>query len=329
MRSRRSVPWIHRWSRPLIGVIAIIGAILTAYLTYVKLTGGEVACGVEQTAKYAASTCNDVLSSPYATVLGLPLSLFGLTAYLSMAAFALSPFLIKEYGNKTLRKQWQDWTWLLLLAGSTAMTVFSGYLMYVLFFKLQTVCYYCISSALFALTMFLLTVLGRHWEDLGQIFFTGVIVATLTIVGTLGVYAHVNSPEQVQVNAEGKTVIPLATTTPKPPDGWQISTTSTEAEIALAQHLKEIGAKKYGAFWCPHCYEQKQLFGKKAFAEIDYVECDPRGKNPQPKLCLQAGIKSYPTWKIKDQTYPGTQTLEKLAEVSGYQGSQEFKYSLP
>ena len=75
-RSSRSLPWLHRWSRPIIGAIAITGAILTAYLTVTKLTGGEVVCGIGEAGKFT-SGCKDVLSSPYATVFGLPLSLFG------------------------------------------------------------------------------------------------------------------------------------------------------------------------------------------------------------------------------------------------------------
>ena len=54
--SRRSVPWLHRWSRPMIGAIAIAGAVLTAYLTITKLTGGEVACGAGD-AEPVASGC--------------------------------------------------------------------------------------------------------------------------------------------------------------------------------------------------------------------------------------------------------------------------------
>ena len=46
-----------------------------------------------------------------------------------------------------------------------------------------------------------------------------------------------------------------------PPGEYNITTSSGESEIALTQHLKQVGAKMYGAFWCPHCQEQKQLFG--------------------------------------------------------------------
>lgn len=323
MSRRRSIPWIYRWSRPLIGAIAMAGAILTAYLTITKLMGGEVACGVEA-AKNGAAGCNSVLDSPYATVFGLPLSLFGFLAYASMGTFSLGPLFVKSENNKRLRKQLEDWTWLLLLAGGTAMAVFSGYLMYILATELKTVCYYCIGSALFSLSLLGLTIFGRNWEEIGQIFFVPIVVAMITLVGTLGVYANVNEP-----TANGLIPITVPNTQPQPPNGWDITTTSGESEIKLAQYLTEVGAKKYGAFWCPHCYEQKQLFGKEAFQEINYIECDPNGKNPQPEACVAADIQSYPTWEIKGQVLRGTQLLKKLAEVSGYKGDTDFKYTMP
>lgn len=332
MRRRRSIPWIHRWSRPLIGAIAIAGAVLTAYLTVTKLMGGDPVCSAEAG---AGAGCGGVLNSAYATVFGLPLSLFGCLAYLSMAAFALVPLAINHDRQKELKKQLENLTWWLLLIGSTAMTVFSGYLMYVLATELKTVCPYCIGSAIFSLSLLILTIAGKEWDDLGQILFTGIIVAMLTVVATLGVYANVNNPIAAEgdyvevVDKDGLIAIPEAQGNPQPPYGWEVTTTSGEAEIALAKHLSAIGAKKYGAFWCPHCYEQKQLLGEQAFAEIDYVECDPQGKEPQRDACIAAGIKSFPTWEINGELYPGVKTAAELAELSGYQGSMDFKYKLP
>ncbi len=88
---------------------------------------------------------------------------------------------------------------------------------------------------------------------------------------------------------------------------------------SLAAHLKKINAKMYGAFWCPACTKQKELFGS-AFKSINYIECDPRGTNPKPEMCKQANIRAYPTWEIHGQTYEGVFPLEGLAQLSGYQG---------
>jgi uncharacterized membrane protein/glutaredoxin len=304
---------MHRRSRYIIAAIAGLGAINTGYLTLTKLFGGETAC--------PTSGCEQVLSSNYATVFGLPLALFGFLAYVSMVLFALAPLAISPEKNKPLRANLENWTWLLLFAGSTAMLVFSGYLMYIMFSKFvaaygaQGLCYYCLASALFAATLFVLTLLGRAWEDAGQLFFTGIIVAMVTIVGALGVYANVGSTTAASAdtaNQSGQAAPP-------------ITTTSGPAEIALAKYLTSIGAKMYGAYWCPHCHDQKDLFGKEAFQQVTYVECDPAGVNAQPNICKAKNIEGYPTWEIKGQMYSGTKKLQELADLSGYTGPRDFK----
>jgi hypothetical protein len=108
--------------------------------------------------------------------------------------------------------------------------------------------------------------------------------------------------------------------------GKPIVNTSGASEIALAIHLRKKGFKMYGAFWCGHCAHQKELFGQQAFTKIQYIECDPKGKNPQPQKCTQAGIKGFPTWQLPNgKTLPGQATLSDLAKVSGYTGPSNFK----
>lgn len=303
MSRRRSTPWIHRWSRPLIGGVALIGALGTAYLTVVKLTGGSAAC--------PTSGCEQVLSSPYATVFGLPLTLFGFLAYAGMGLMAVAPLAMNPKQKETQKVE--NWTWLLLFAGAVAMVVFSAYLMYLLAFKIQVLCLYCLASALLTVTLLVLTMIGRDWRDIGQLFFTAIVVGMIALIATLGVYAQASGPNTATT---GGTEI-------------AVTTDSGSAEVALAQHLKQVGAKMYGAWWCPHCQEQKQLFGKTAASQFPYIECDPNGQNPQPDLCQTAGIESYPTWEINGKTYSGTQSLEELANASGYNGPRSFKNSLP
>jgi uncharacterized membrane protein len=300
MSRRRSTPWIHRWSRLIIAAIAAVGAIGTAYLTVIKLSGATAAC--------PTSGCEQVLSSPYATVLGLPLTLFGFLAYTSMGVFALAPLAVNPEEKKELRSNLEKWTWLLMFAIATAMVVFSGYLMYLLAFKIKALCLYCLASALFSVSFFVLTLIGRAWDDVGQLFFTGIVVGMVTLIGTLGVYARIDGP---------------APTTGS--NGPAITTTSTQAELALANHLKQVGAKMYGAYWCPHCHDQKQLFGKEAFRQVTYIECAPDGKNARPDLCQAAKIEGFPSWEVNGKLYPGTQSLEKLANASGYQGPRNFQ----
>jgi thiol-disulfide isomerase/thioredoxin len=76
----------------------------------------------------------------------------------------------------------------------------------------------------------------------------------------------------------------------------------------LATCLKDSGALFYGAFWCPHCMEQKQLFGRKSSKLLPYVECStPDGKGQLP-ICTEKEITGYPTWIFAD----GTRTSGKV-----------------
>ncbi len=104
----------------------------------------------------------------------------------------------------------------------------------------------------------------------------------------------------------------------------KIENESGESEKQLASYLTQIGAKMYGAWWCPHCHEQKELFGRQAWPSITYIECYDAGSNYQVKLCRDAGITGYPTWKINDQTLVGRQSLEDLADAAGYTGPRDF-----
>ena len=97
---------------------------------------------------------------------------------------------------------------------------------------------------------------------------------------------------------------------------------SSSYEAQLANHLDEIGASMYGAYWCPHCADQKEMFGS-AVDQVPYVECAADGENAQPQLCQEKGIQGYPTWEIDGEFYPGAQSLDTLAELSGFEGTAQ------
>jgi hypothetical protein len=75
---------------------------------------------------------------------------------------------------------------------------------------------------------------------------------------------------------------------------------------AIAKCLTEKGVIFYGAYWCPHCADQKKIFGDD-LKYIKYVECDPQGENADPAACQKAGITHYPTW-----SFPGQDNLESV-----------------
>ncbi|MFH0700924.1 MAG: thioredoxin domain-containing protein [Candidatus Woesearchaeota archaeon] len=80
----------------------------------------------------------------------------------------------------------------------------------------------------------------------------------------------------------------------------------------FASCLNEKGVVMYGASWCPHCTEQKELFGA-AFSKIKYVECVA-----EENKCTEEGIQFLPTWKFADKsTLTGVMKFSELAQKSG------------
>mmetsp|Transcript_13787 Transcript_13787/g.28430 ORF Transcript_13787/g.28430 Transcript_13787/m.28430 type:complete len:215 (-) Transcript_13787:55-699(-) len=96
----------------------------------------------------------------------------------------------------------------------------------------------------------------------------------------------------------------------------RVSRKSSAQAIELAKVLREKGVTMYGAYWCPHCSRQKELFGAEAWSIMNYVECSPKGYGFQgQKMCK--GVDGYPT--IKDRTgrivnVSGERPLEFLAQ---------------
>lgn len=81
----------------------------------------------------------------------------------------------------------------------------------------------------------------------------------------------------------------------------------------FAQCLADEGATFYGAFWCPHCQEQKAMFGNSADL-LPYQECSTPNGQDQLAVCDEAGVTGYPTWKFANgTTLSGTQTFAALA----------------
>jgi hypothetical protein len=88
----------------------------------------------------------------------------------------------------------------------------------------------------------------------------------------------------------------------------------------FARCLKDRGVKMYGAWWCPHCQEQKEKFGEASFKLAPYTECgvvgDIKGQNP---VCKQEGIQHFPTWQFPPtgERVERVFSLEELSDRTG------------
>ena len=299
---RRSDPG-RRWVRVVMAVLATIGVIDTGSIT-LKKWGllGALSCSSQNL--FGCNGCEKVLSSAWGTVLGQPLALYGFLAYGAILLMAVVPLVIQGEARVTLAQR--SWWGLALL--STGMAVFSLVLLGVMAFGIRDCCPFCVLSAVLSLALLVFSLVGGDWEEPGQLLFRGVITALVVAVLGLGWAASASKPA-----AElGQGVPPV------------VLAESSPAKLALAEHLSAQGVKLYTAYWCPHCHEQKELFGRQASAKLTVVECAPDGRNSQKALCDAKKIDGYPTWEINGKLDTGVKPLLKLAELTGYGGPTNF-----
>ncbi|KAJ3689755.1 hypothetical protein LUZ61_018919 [Rhynchospora tenuis] len=276
-----------------------LGLLETGYLSYLKLTDSNAFCPI------GGGSCGDVLDSDYSFVFGIPLPLVGMVAYSAVTLLSLQqlgifsiPGVAKTDGR------------LLLIGTTTSMATASAYFLYLLSTKFEgTSCSYCLISAFISFTLFFLLLKDYGLEKIGKLLGLQLAVAGVVIAALTNTYSSI-TPQAT--SAEEFTLERYET---------EITKESTPFSIALAKHLHSIGAKMYGAFWCSHCNEQKEMFGKEAVKILDYVECFPDGAGKGRTMavdCAVVGIEGFPTWVIKDQVLSGEQDLNTLADASGF-----------
>jgi uncharacterized membrane protein/glutaredoxin len=276
-------------------VLATVGAIDTGAIT-LKRWGllGALNC------PGGAEGCDKVLNSAWGTIFGQPLSLFGFFAYAAVLLMAALPLVLRG----EIRARLSSWSWWGLLLTSTGMALFSLILIGLLVIKIHAFCFFCVLSASLSLALFVLSLLGGDWQDQGQVVFRVVLVGLVVGLVGLGWAAAVDRP--ALETARGAPPVVIASSTPE--------------AIALAEHLSGSGAAMYSAYWCPHCHEQKELFGKEATAKLKVIECAPDGRNSQKALCDSKKIEGFPTWEINGKLDVGVKPLAKLAQLSGFRG---------
>ena len=293
---------VDRWTRLAMAVLASIGAVDTGLITLKRWqVVPELACPV------TGDGCDIVLNSPWATVLGQPLALFGFLAYATVVVLAVAPLVAPKQSHWQLNRA----TWPLLMPLCLAMAVFSLSLVGLMVVVIQAFCFFCLLSAVLSVLLFLIALLGHSWDDWGAQVFRAVIITLIVAVASFA-WIQASDPGRQAANRDGKH--PPAITTP-----------SNDTQVALAEHLNDTGAVIYTAWWCPACRVQKELFGKQAAKELAIVECAQDGYNSAPQLCEAKQIRSYPTWEIDGALLtPGIKNPEELADLSGYTGERLF-----
>ncbi|KAH6799308.1 dehydrogenase [Perilla frutescens var. frutescens] len=287
----------YKWIAALGG----IGFLETAYLTYLKLTNSDAFCPT------GGGSCTTILTSDYSSVFGVPLPLFGMLAYGLVASLGLQLGTEKKKTFDTGKSDGE----IFLVGITTSMAAASAYFLYILNTEFAgEMCLYCLASATLSFSLFFITLKRFGLQELQKILGLQLFVASLVVIALTASYNIAGSGSSSSMM---ETEIPYFET--------EITKESSPMAIALAKHLHSIGAKLYGAFWCSHCLDQKEFFGREAAKILDYVECFPDGVTKGTKMaqaCLDAKLEGFPTWEINGQVLSGEKQLSELATLSGF-----------
>ena len=298
-----------KWPKILIAIFSSIGIADTGSIT-LKNWGllNSLSCpGINK-------GCETVLNSPWGTLfknnnLNIPLSLAGLITYSSILIITLIISL------KVISPKQKTFTnlWWILFAISCGSTVFSFILINIMIIKIQSFCFFCLLSAILSFSIFILTIIGGRFDSRETMFYRGLLIAFTVLLGGLIWSNQVDPSKANTINISDQKVSP------------SITTFSSKAKINFAKYLSNQNIVMYSAYWCPHCHDQKQLFGNQAAKELIIVECAKDGKNNQYKLCQEKGIDGFPSWEINDEIYSGTRSLKELAQMTKYKGNTNFE----
>ena len=256
--------------------LSLVGVALAGYLSWTAVTSTAVQGCAE------GGGCDAVLSSRWATLLGVPTAVWGVLTYLALAGTAFI---------RRAETQWR-WAWTMAFFGA----LYSIYLTTISLTMLGATCPYCLTSLALMTSILVVVTLQRPFTIKGfswQRWFTWRGAVSAAMIGFL----HLN-----YIGVVGR-----------------VPGVEDPMSRALAVHLAKSGAVMYGAHWCDHCRQQKQLFGE-ASKRLPYVECSTGGQGtPQTAECSSRGIKTYPTWVINGQRYAEVLTQTRLAQLTGFQ----------
>ncbi len=224
------------------------------------------------------SACDIVQGSRWSVLLGLPIAVWGFVVYALIALAAL-------FSHKRQSR------WRAIVFFATVGFAVSIYLNLIAVVVIGASCAYCLVSFALITALYALSWHAGGGGGLNS-WRLGSTAAAIVIVGLMhlhysGAFDPAAGPEDPYLSG-------------------------------LAQHLEASGAKFYGASWCPHCQQQKQVFGAAA-KRLPYVECSPNGqRGDRSTACIAADIRNYPTWIIGSQRFERAMTPDLLARYSGY-----------
>ena len=124
-------------------ILSILGAADAIYLLVYKLTGNPHMC-------LGNGGCHDVNFSPYSEINGIPVSVFGLCAYLAIVCI-----LVLEGQLKIAKENGPLAIFGITLGG----VVYTVYLTYLEIYVIHAICPFCVASAVVITLLFILAII--------------------------------------------------------------------------------------------------------------------------------------------------------------------------
>lgn len=285
----------YKWCAALGGV----GLLETAYLTYLKVTDSGAFCPVR------GDSCNAILTNDHSSVFGAPPPLFGMVAHGLVTILGLRLQMDSKPASGIEKTDGE----MILLGMTTCMAIASAYFSYILSNEfIGESCLFCLASTSLSFSLCFITLKNFGLDRIREMLGSQMCVIMLSIV----LSTSYNAVFQPVPSSLAATELPYVET--------EITKESTPLALSLAKHLQSIGAKLYGAFWCSHCVDQKQMFGHEAEKLLNYVECYPDGVKQGTKMakaCSEVDLKYFPSWEINGQVFSGKKQFSELARLSG------------
>lgn len=126
---------IPKWSAAAFLIVSFIGFLDALYLTIAHYVGLFLGCFL--------NGCEEILSSPYATIAGAPVALFGTVYYLAI--------FVSVIAYLDSKKEW----FMNFAAGFTAVGLLASLcLLFVQIFIIKEICFFCLVSAAASIILF-------------------------------------------------------------------------------------------------------------------------------------------------------------------------------
>lgn len=123
-------------------LLTVVGALIGAYLIRVHYDMDALVC--------STGDCEIVQTSSYATVMDIPIAIFGTAMYVTMLALAAVRIRIPRFTTPASA---------VALALTAAGTLYSGWLTWIEIYELEAICQWCVASATVTTLLLVLEVL--------------------------------------------------------------------------------------------------------------------------------------------------------------------------